>query len=455
MKKKLPLIIVICCIAAQLNAQQDAGVANWKPWIIKNVKEFRISQPVAPSKDELKEIIHHQQHLDSAAWAQIYFWNAGAPGYRWQEMINKLWMNDTAVTGALSNLLLGTAIYDATLAAWDTKYAYSRPRPYTVDGRIQALIPKPTSPSFPCEYSVAAGVAATVIGHFYPHLKDSLNKMADQLMRSRINAGVAFAGDTRAGFELGKKIALIQINETKGFLPPAAWDGKMPTAAGLWKGKPMFPQAGQQKTFVLESASQFRPGPPPDFAKDMAELKSFKPTFRSMSNAFFYASQPFWEDLLVKKMFEYNLHQDPPQAARLYATIAVATYDGFIACFDAKYAYWGTRPDQFDTTYKPAIIHTPPFPGYPSGHAMMSGAYSELFAYFFPAERNYFMKKAKDAAESRFQAGIHFRTDNEAGLELGRKVAGAVINKLKTDGARDAVKTARPAKESTQKIARL
>jgi hypothetical protein len=57
-----------------------------------------------------------------------------------------------------------------------------------------------------------------------------------------------------------------------------------------------------------------------------------------------------------------------------------------------------------------------------------------LYSYFFPAEEAYFQKKAKDAAESRFQGGIHFRTDNEVGLELGRKVANAMIQKLKGDG---------------------
>ena len=41
----------------------------------------------------------------------------------------------------------------------------------------------------------------------------------------------------------------------------------------------MLALAGLNKTVVLESASQFRPGPPPDFAKEMAELKNFKQTF--------------------------------------------------------------------------------------------------------------------------------------------------------------------------------
>jgi hypothetical protein len=67
----------------------------------------------------------------------------------------------------------------------------------------------------------------------------------------------------------------------------------------------------------------------------------------------------------------------------------------------------------------------------------MNGMIEVLFSYFFPAEKALFQRNAKQAAESRFQAGIHFRTDNEVGLDLGRKVAGAVVQKLMADGAED------------------
>ncbi len=195
----------------------------------------------------------------------------------------------------------------------------------------------------------------------------------------------------------------------------------------------MFPLAGLSKTVVLDSGSQFRPGPPPDFAKDMAELKNFKPTFRSTSNAFYFAGQP--DDILSKKMFEYNLHLNAPRAARMYAIAAIGMYDGFVSCWDAKYAYWGTRPDQYDTTFHPVLFFAPPFPGYPSGHAMIGGVMAELYSYFFPAEKAYFQKRAKDGAESRFQGGIHFRTDNEVGLEMGKKVGALIVQKVRGDGA--------------------
>jgi len=437
--KKILAILVVIMTAANIHAQEPAA-GNWKPWFISSGKNFRLPAP-SSYKQEIPEVLSRQQHLDSASLQHILYWNAGAPGYRWQDMMMKLWMTDTGYNGVLANMLLAVSIYDATVAAWDTKYAYNRPRPFAADDRIKTYAFRSESPSYPCEYSVAAGVAATIISHFFPSLADSINHMAEQLMDSRIAAGTAFPSDTHAGFELGKTIAEKEIERTKDFAPKTAWDGRIPQGSGFWKGKsPMFPMAGHIKSVALDSSSEFRPGPPPDFDKDMAELKNFKQTFRSQANAFYWASQDFWSDALNKKIFEYNLQFDPPRAARLYAIVAIGYYDGFIACWDAKYAYWGIRPDQYDTTYH-SLVPTPPFPGYPSGHAAISGVMAELYSYFFPADRAYFQKKAKDAAESRFQAGIHFRSDNDAGLELGRKVAAAIIQKVKDDGAGDLLTT--------------
>ena len=434
MKKNVLMLVALFLMATQLQAQVEPAAGNWKTWFIPSGKTYRLPPP-ASYKEEISQVLSQQKNLDAAGEQQIIYWNAGAPGYRWQELISKVWMTDSSYNGVLVNMLLGVATYDATIAAWDTKYAYDRPRPFVADSRIKTFMPKPESPSYPCEHSVAAGVAVTLISHFYPSLADSVHRMAKRLMASRIAAGAAFPSDTRAGFELGKQIAEKEIEYTRNFVPKKTdWDGKMPQQPGLWKGKPSSPLAGQSKTVALDSSSQFRPGPPPDFAKDMAELKNFKQTFRSRANAFYYASQSFGDELLHKKIFEYNLHLNPPQAARLYAITAVGMYDGFVACWDAKYAYWGTRPDQYDSTYRP-LIPTPPFPGYPSGHAMLGSVIAELYAYFFPADKAYFQKKAKDGAESRFQGGIHFRTDNEVGLEMGKKVAAIIIQKVKNDGS--------------------
>jgi len=422
-------------MVVQLQAQVEPEAGNWKTWFITSGKDYRLPAP-SSYKNEIHEVLERQKNLDAKTKQQIIFWNAGSPGYHWQEMMNKLWAVDTGRYGALANMLLGVATYDATIAAWDTKYAYKRPRPFVADNKIKIYTVKPESPSFPCENSVAAGVAVTIFSHFYPAMADSVKRLAQQQMASRVAAGVAFPTDTRAGFELGKKIAEKEIEQTKDYVSTVAWDGKIPDKPGLWRGKfAMLPLAGKNKTVVLESGSEFRPGPPPDFAKEMEEMKNYKQTFRTLSNAFYWANQSWFMDNLAKKIFENNLHLNPPRAARINAVVNVTSYDAFVACWDAKYTYWGIRPNQYDTTFRPAIMVTPPFPGYPSGHAALSGAMAEIYSYFFPDEKDLFRQKAKDAAESRFQAGIHFRTDNEVALDLGKKVATKIIQKVKADGA--------------------
>jgi hypothetical protein len=433
--KRNSILSVVLLMVVQLQAQVEPEAGNWKTWFISSGKDYRLPAP-SSYKNEIHEVLERQKNLDAKTKQQIIFWNAGSPGYHWQEMMNKLWAVDTGRYGALANMLLGAAIYDATIAAWDTKYAYKRPRPFVADNKIKNYTVKPESPSFPCENSVAAGVAVTIFSHFYPAMADSVKKLAQQQMDSRVAAGVAFPSDTRAGFELGKKIAEKEIEQTKEYVSTVVWDGKVPDKPGLWRGKfAMLPLAGKNKTVVLESGSEFRPGPPPDFAKEMEEMKNYKQTFRTLSNAFYWANQSWFMDNLAKKIFENNLHLNPPRAARINAVVNVTSYDAFVACWDAKYTYWGIRPNQYDTTFRPAIIITPPFPGYPSGHAALSGAMAEIYSYFFPDEKDLFRQKAKDAAESRFQAGIHFRTDNEVALELGKKVATKIIQKVKADGA--------------------
>lgn len=433
--KKYSIIVAVFLTTTQLKAQVEPAAGNWKTWFITSGKDHRLPAP-SSHRNEIAEVIALQKNVDSATRQQIIFWNAGAPGYRFQEMMQKLWTVDTGRYAILAAMLLATSTYDATIVAWDTKYAYKRPRPFVADSRIKAYTTKPESPSYPCEYSVAAGVAVTIFSRFFPKLADSVNRMAKQQMESRVAAGVAFPSDTRAGFDLGKRIAEIEIGYTKDFVTTAQWDGKIPDKPGPWRGKfAMFPMAGQNKTIVLQSASEFRPAPPPDFTKEMEEMKNYKQTFKSLSNAFYWANQSWFIEYLPKKMFENNLHLNPPRAARINAAIMVASYDGFVACWDAKYAYWGIRPSQYDTTYRPAILVTPPFPGYPSGHAAISGTMAEIYSYFFPEDKELFKQKAKDAAESRFQAGIHFRSDNEVALVLGKKVGEKIIQRVKADGA--------------------
>ncbi len=136
---------------------------------------------------------------------------------------------------------------------------------------------------------------------------------------------------------------------------------------------------------VMTSVDQFRPQPPPDFETEMNDLKTFRQTLKTRSIAYNWANSGpgFWNDMAAFKMFEYNIMNDAPAVARIYAALHTSSHDAAIATMDAKYAYWGIRPSQYDTTYKP-LISTPPFPGYPSGHALGAGTSSSVLEYFFP-----------------------------------------------------------------------
>ena len=71
--------------------------------------------------------------------------------------------------------LLSVAIYDATVAAWDSKYAYNRLRPTVFDPSLMAALPNPQSPSYPSEHATVGGAASTAIflGPLNHELRDS------------------------------------------------------------------------------------------------------------------------------------------------------------------------------------------------------------------------------------------------------------------------------------------
>jgi membrane-associated phospholipid phosphatase len=115
-----------------------------------------------------------------------------------------------------------------------------------------------------------------------------------------------------------------------------------------------------------------------------------------------------------------------------------AQADAFIACWDAKYTFWTLRPvtaiRRFIDPSWGSYIVTPPFPSYVSGHSTTSGVASTVLGAFFPYRSGELNAMAEEATVSRLYGGIHFRSDNDAGLDLGRRV-GTVA--LQTYGVQD------------------
>ena len=103
--------------------------------------------------------------------------------------------------------------------------------------------------------------------------------------------------------------------------------------------------------------------------------------------------------------------------------ISIAGYSAYIEAWKIKYHFWTPRPFLRSDKIKTAVP-TPNFPGYPSGHATISGAVSELLLRcgIRPEAAADFDRLAKESADSRAWAGIHFPSDNSNGLRIGKKI---------------------------------
>jgi membrane-associated phospholipid phosphatase len=117
------------------------------------------------------------------------------------------------------------------------------------------------------------------------------------------------------------------------------------------------------------------------------------------------------------------------------AALNTGQADAFIACWDAKFTYWSERPvtairRELNPAFLPYIA-TPPFPSYVSGHSTTSGAASELLSTFFPRDARRLRTMSEEAAVSRLYGGIHFRSDNEAGLALGKKIGRVAVKRYR------------------------
>jgi membrane-associated phospholipid phosphatase len=435
--KQFFLSIVIMLTITVATAQKDAKqkqsanyeAANWKIWLIDNPNQITIPAPAVPSKSELQIIKQRLSTLNEKKLTEIKYWDAGAPSYRWNQIETALFSQKPEAWLRMPASWMNIAIYDATILAWKEKLKYKRKRPQDVDALLNSPIQAPLTYSYPCEHSVTAAAAANVLAYFFPEKKDSIMQLAHAASESRVNAGVQFPSDVEAGWKLGEQVASQIIEKAKNDGSATVWNGAKNKDAKKWTGSyPFGISLASYVPQVLRTPDQFRPAPPQDFENDMKELKSFKPTFKSRSLAYFWANNgpELWNDLVGQKMFENRISDDAPAAARIYSVLNVAYHDVAIAIMDAKYAYWGIRPNQYDTTYKP-LISTPPFPGYPSGHAAGAGATCAVLEYFFPADAKQFQQLAQDCADSRFYAGIHFRTDNEIGLRMGRELGKYVV----------------------------
>ena len=144
-------------------------------------------------------------------------------------------------------------------------------------------------------------------------------------------------------------------------------------------------------------------------------------------------------------------HADYATTVYAYAKTAIALFDAFIQCWDAKFAYNTARPETvinkyFDPNWRP-YLQTPAFPEYTCGHSTISASAAEAltsifgdnFAYTDSTELEFGInsrsfKSFRDAAIennwARFYGGLHFHNSCIISTEIGKKVGQLVADRL-------------------------
>lgn len=266
-------------------------------------------------------------------------------------------------------------------------------------------------------------------------------------------------------------------------------DGRwVPTPPGYMDA--VEPNWATLRPFVLDSASQFRPVPPPPFdtaatSPFFREVLDVYNTTRQLTDeqqemAHFWNNNPFTMNVQGHTMFatkqvspgghwmgivaiaSRKAGADLVGSAEAYARTAVAVADGFIVCWEEKFRSNLVRPETvintyLDETWEP-LLQTPPFPEYTSGHSVISTAAATLltdqfgadFAFeddtqkpFGMAPRSYpsFEAAATEAAMSRLYGGIHYRAAIVVGQDQGRGVGGLVAQRVRPREGAVAVRT--------------
>jgi membrane-associated phospholipid phosphatase len=306
------------------------------------------------------------------------------------------------------------------------------------------------------EVAIASASAAVLTELF----KDSTVRasIARELDRDLEQARPGSRGAERAiaGRRLGEDIARRVIAWAPTVNLASPWNGTIPTGPGRWYSAPGIPPIGifmaTARTWLLDSASEFRPAAPPAFGTPawQAALDEVRRVAKGRTPEQTRLAQKWndvdpwapWNETAAAAIRRH--HMSDADAARVFAVLNLATSDAVIACFEAKYHYWSIRPSQADTTLVLAdSVSLPNFPSFPSGHACSAGAFDAVLGHFFPDQRAEFTAIAEEQAMSRLYGGIHYRFDNDGGLALGRVVArydvereqrGALTNVLRTAG---------------------
>jgi len=348
--------------------------------------------------------------------------------------------------------MLHVAIYDAVVSTTHRDQPYL----FSLDA------PRGARPD-----AAAAEASHDVLVALYPSWKTVLDQQLSGELAA-IPAGTAKQEGIAVGGLAATLTLALRANDGSNATPPVIPAGTQP---GQYRPTPpafvppVFTQWPGVTPFVLRSADQFRPAPPPAvtssaYAQALAEVKSLgqkTSTTRTADQTVIARFWPgpiwvTWNEIAEKSALSH--HTDLARTAQLFALLNLTFADTTIAFYDAKYHYLVWRPitairDGGDPTWTP-LLTTAPDPSYPGAHSAISAAGATVLASFFGDSgrisvtsdvlpgvvRSFdsYRAAATEAGLSRIYGGVHTRLDHTSGVELGNDVADFVLGESRNPG---------------------
>lgn len=337
-------------------------------------------------------------------------------------------------------------------------------------------------------FPLASMVAFTEVAQSLVFDRESIQKVQDDMLADVREIGIdeeIYQNSVNLGKAIGenilqwakedgynKRTALPRYNVTKD---PGRW---RPTPPGYMDA--IEPHWNKMRTFVLDSAAQFDPGPPTLF--DTKEGSAFYGDAMAVYTAGLELNEAqteiakFWDcnpnvSVTQGHVMFFNQKISPgghwmhiaaqaiqdmdsnlPVEQGVMATVSIAIADAFISCWDQKYKSNLIRPETYINTYIDPdwnpILQTPAFPEYTSGHSVASGAAATVLTELVGAKHSFidstevpyglprrnfdsFMHAAEEAAISRFYGGIHYMPAIDNGLSQGKAVGEYILKNIK------------------------
>jgi hypothetical protein len=385
----------------------------------------------------------HKQSRDATASPQVVLdWNATA-------VATTIAAGKGQPESGLYVGLTQAAVYDAVIA---------------IDGGFHPYLIVPGVPPGSSDEAAAAAAAYGVLVGWFPAQKPALDA-AYATSLAGIPDGTAKDRGVLVGQQVATGLMAARIDDGRGAAVPFA-----PTPGpGVWQPTPpaflpaLTPWLGAVKPLLLNSPSQFRPGPPPaldsrQYARDYNEMRLYGGLTGSLRTPQQTETARFWTEYAPQ---QYNralrgfvtAHSlNLKDAARTLAMADTTMADALIACWDAKYTYAAWRPvtaiaaggtdgndrTTADPNWQP-LLPTPNHPEYPSAHTCLAGALGETLSEITGSDRiNLDVSSTvtgttrhyqdvddleQDIINARVFVGFHWRTSGEVGFRLGTHVA--------------------------------